>query len=78
MTKLIEGNIKKLMLRKEETPFVLKLVENRKKLRRTQKEAKEKLTNDFNKEPNLKEVRSSKRQKRNPAMRNADFLWIME
>jgi hypothetical protein len=44
----------------------------------TQKEAKEKLTNDVNKEPSLKEIRTSKRQKRNPATRNEDFLWIME
>jgi hypothetical protein len=44
----------------------------------TQKEVKEKLSNDANKEPNLKEIRSSKRQKRNPATRNGDFLWIKE
>jgi hypothetical protein len=64
------------MSRKEETPFILKWEENQKVP--TQNEAKEKLTNDVNKEPNLKEVRSSKRQKQNPAMRNEDFLWIME
>jgi hypothetical protein len=76
MAKLIGENIKKLMSRKEDTPFILKCEENQKDP--TQNEAKEKLTNDVNKEPNLKEVRSSKRQKRNPATRNEDFLWITE
>jgi len=61
------------MSRKEETPIILKWEENQKDP--TQKEAKEKLINDDNKEPNLKEVRSSKRQKRNPVTRNEDFLW---
>jgi len=73
MAKLIEENIKILMLRKEETPFILKWKENQKDP--TQKEAKEKLTNDVNKKPKLKEVRSSKRQKRNPAMRNEFFFF---
>jgi hypothetical protein len=41
-------------------------------------EAKEKLTNEVNKEPSLKQVRSSKRQKRYPTRRNDDFLWITE
>jgi hypothetical protein len=44
----------------------------------TQKEAKEKLTKDVNKEPSLKEIRSSKRRKQYPATRNEDFLWTME
>ena len=59
MAKLIGENIKKLMSRKEETPFILKWEENQKDP--TQKEAKEKLTNDVNKEPSLKEIRTSKR-----------------
>ena len=44
----------------------------------TQKEVKEKLINDDIKEPNLKEIRSSQRQKRNPVTRNEDILWITE
>ena len=61
MAELIGENIKKLMSSKEETPIILKWEENQKNP--TQKEAKEKLINDDNKELNLKEVRSSKRQK---------------
>jgi hypothetical protein len=76
MAKLIGDNIKKLMSRKEETPFILKWEENQKDP--AQKEAKEKLTNDVTKEHNLKEVRTLKRQKWNPAARNEDFLWITE
>jgi len=74
MAELIGENIKKkkLMARKEETPIILKWEENQKDP--TQKEAKEKLIND-NKEPNLKEVRSSQRQKQNPLMRNEDFFY---
>ena len=49
------------MSSKEETPIILKWEENQKDP--TQKEAKEKLINDDNKELNLKEVRSSKGQK---------------
>jgi len=64
------------MSRKEEIPIILKLEETQKDP--TQKEAKKKLINDDNKEPNLKEVRSSKRQKQNPVMRNEDFLWTMK
>jgi len=45
------------MSRKEETPFILK--KNQKDP--AQKEAKENLTNNVNKEHNLKEVRISKR-----------------
>ena len=48
------------MARKEETPIILEWEENQKDP--TQKEDKEEL-NDDNKEPNHKEVRSSKRQK---------------
>jgi hypothetical protein len=51
---------KKLMAIKEETPIILKSEEKQEDP--TQKEAKEKLTHDDNKEPNLKEVRSSKRK----------------
>jgi hypothetical protein len=51
MAKLIVENIKKLMSGKEETPFILKSEENQKDP--SQKEAKEKLANDVNKEPNL-------------------------
>jgi len=40
---------------KEETPFILKWEENQRDP--AQKEAKENLTNDVNKEHNLKEVR---------------------
>jgi hypothetical protein len=58
---------------KEETLIILKWEENQNDP--TQKEAKVKLINDDNKEPSLKEVRSSKRQKRNPVTRNEDFLW---
>jgi len=76
MAELIGENIKKLMARKEETPITFKWEENQKDP--TRKEAKEKLINDDNKEPNLKEGRSSKRQKRNPVTRNKDFLWITE
>jgi hypothetical protein len=42
------------MARKEETPIILKWEENQKGP--TQKEAKEQVINDDNKEPNLKEV----------------------
>ena len=75
MAEMIEENVKELMARKEEIPIILKWKENQKDP--TQKEAKEKLIND-NTEPNLKEVRSSKRQKQNPVMRNEDFLWTMK
>jgi len=75
MAEMIGENIKELMARKEETPIILKWEENQKDP--TLKEAKEKLIND-NKEPNLKEVRSSKRQKRNPVTRIEDFSWITE
>ena len=75
MAEMIEENVKELMARKEETPIILKWKENQKDP--TQKEAKEKLIND-NTEPNLKEVRSSKRQKRNPVTRIEDFSWIKE
>jgi len=64
------------MLRKKEIPFIFKWEENQKDP--TQKEVKEKLKNYVNKEPNFKVVRTSKRQKRNPAMRNEDCLWVME
>jgi hypothetical protein len=43
-----------------------------------QKEGKKKLTNDITKDHNLKKVRTSKRQKRNPATRNENFLCITE
>ena len=59
MAKLIGNNIKKLMSRKEETPFILKCEEKQKDP--AQKEAMEKLTNNVNKEQSLKEVRTSKR-----------------
>jgi hypothetical protein len=52
-----EKTKKKLMARKEETPVILKWEENQEDP--TQKEAKEKLINDDNKKPNLKEVRLS-------------------
>jgi hypothetical protein len=65
-------NLKKLMARKEETPIILKWEENKKDP--TQKEAKEKLINNYNKEPNnLKEFRSSKRENRNPVKRTENF-----
>jgi hypothetical protein len=64
------------MSRKEDTPFFLKWEENQKGP--TQNEAKEKLANSVNKEPNHKEFKSSKRRKRNPTVRNEDFLWITE
>ena len=58
MAEVIGDNIKKkLTARKEETHIILKGEENQKDP--TQKETKEKLVND-NKEPNFKEVRSSK------------------
>ena len=41
----------------------------------TQKEAKETLINDYIKEPNLKEIRSSETQKRNPVTRIEDFFY---
>jgi hypothetical protein len=69
------GKHEKLMARKEETPIILKWEETQENP--TQKEAKEQLIND-NKEPNLKEVRSSKTQKRNPVTRNEDFVWTTE
>jgi hypothetical protein len=72
MAALIGENKKKLKARKEETPIILKWDENQKES--TQKEGKEKLINDDNKVPNLKEVRSSKRPKRNPFTRNEDFF----
>jgi hypothetical protein len=71
MAKLIGENIKKLMPRKEGTPFILKWEENQKDP--TQKETNEKLTNDINREPSLKENGSSKRQNQYPATRNDDF-----
>jgi hypothetical protein len=61
------------MSRKEEIPIILKWEETQQDP--TQKEAKEKLVNDDNKEPNLKEVKSSNRQKQNPVTRDEDFLW---
>jgi hypothetical protein len=61
------------MERKEVTPTILKWEENQKDP--TQKEAKQKLINDGNREPNLKEARSSKRQKQNPVMRNEDCFY---
>jgi len=76
MAKLIGNNIKKLMSRKEETPFILKWEENQNTLLR--KKVRKKLTNDITKDHNLKEVRTSKRQKRNPATRNENFLCITE
>jgi hypothetical protein len=55
MAELIGENIKKkLMLRKVQTPIILKWEENQKDP--THKEAKEKLINDDNKEPNLKKA----------------------
>jgi len=60
-------NIKIRMARKEETPIIVKW-----------EETKGKLINDDIKEPNLKEVRSSKRQQLNPVKRNEDFLPITE
>jgi hypothetical protein len=72
MAKLIGENIKKLMSRKEETPFNFKWEENQKDP--AQKEAKEKLTNDANREPSFKEIGSLKRQTRYPATRNEDFF----
>jgi hypothetical protein len=62
------------MSRKEEIPFILKWEENQNDP--AQKEGKEKLTNYITKDHNLKEVRTSNRQKQNPATRNEDFLWI--
>jgi hypothetical protein len=47
------------MSRKEKTPFILKWEE--KQENSAQKEAMKKLTNDVNKEHNLKEVRTLKR-----------------
>jgi hypothetical protein len=41
----------------------------------SEKKLSKKLINDDNKEPNLKEVSSSKRQKQNPVTRNEDILW---
>jgi len=52
---LIRQNIKKLMSRKEETPHNSEM--GRTQQDPSQKEAKEKLINDDNKEPNLKEVK---------------------
>ena len=54
MDELIGEIIKKLMARKEETPIILTWEENQKDP--TQKEAKDKLINDDNKEPIIKEV----------------------
>ena len=62
------------MSRKDETLIILKCKKKKKNQKDPiQKEAKEKLINDDNKEPNLKEVRSSRRQKRNPVMRMSIF-----
>jgi hypothetical protein len=69
-----KGNMAKLIGDNINTPFILKWEENQKDP--AQKDAKEKLTNDVTKEHNLKEVRTSKRKKRNPATGNKDFLWI--
>jgi hypothetical protein len=62
------------MARKEETPFIQKCGENQKDP--TEEEAKEKLINDDIKESNLKEFRSSKRQKPNTVTRNENCVWI--
>jgi hypothetical protein len=66
IAELIGESIKNLITRNEETPIILKWKENQKNP--TQEE-------DDKQEPNLLEVRSSRRQKRNPTTRNGDFLW---
>jgi len=62
-----------LMSRKKETPLMLQLEENQKVP--VLKADIEVSTEDITKDNNLKELRTSKRIKRNPATRNEDFLW---
>ena len=62
-----------LMSRKKETPLMLQLEENQKVP--VLKADIEVSTEDITKDNNLKELRTSKRIKRNPAKRNEDFLW---
>jgi hypothetical protein len=76
IAELIGESTKNLIIRKEETPIILKWKENQENP--TQEEAKGKLIKNDKKEPNFLEVRASKRQKRNPITRNGDFLWTAD
>lgn len=73
MAKLLGESINKPISREENTPIRLKWKGTKEEP--TPKDAKEIITNDDIKEPNLQDTRSSKRQKRTPATMNDDFLW---
>jgi len=62
-----------LISRKKETPLMLQLEENQKVP--VLKADIEVSTEHISKDNTLKELRTSKRLKRNPATRNEDFLW---
>jgi len=62
-----------LMSRKKETPLTLQLEENQKVP--VLKADIELSTEDITKDNTLKELRTSKRLKWNPATGNEDFLW---
>jgi len=62
------------MSRKKETPLMLQLEENQKVP--VLKADIEVSTEDITKDNTLKELRTSKRLKRNPATRNKDFFMV--
>jgi hypothetical protein len=76
IAELISECIKNHTKKKEEDPIILKWKENWKKP--VQEENKRKLTEDKKQEPNLIEVRHSKRQRHYPATMTDDFLWIAD
>jgi hypothetical protein len=75
MAILLGQNIKALMVKHKESPIMLKWEEQ---VDLNQVEVKKNLVNEKNSEIINKEVRVSKRQKRNPVNRNKDFLWVMD
>jgi hypothetical protein len=72
MAVLLGQNIKALMVKQKESPIMLKWEEEQVDL--NQVEAKKNIVNEKNSEIINKEVRVSKRQKRNPVNRNKDLF----
>ena len=67
-------NVKTILVKHNEAPIMLKW-KGHEEL--NQVEVKKNFVNEVNSEIANKEVRVSKRQKRNPVNRNKDFLWMM-
>jgi hypothetical protein len=70
----IGQNIKAFMVKHEDTPIRLKWVESQADL--NHEEIKVNFVDGKNSVTINKEVRSSKRQKKNPVRKNKDFLWV--